>query len=117
MGTQRNINQKYATTVDLEKGDPDETNDMVPLILQTKTSITTNRDGITVGTNIYCDVGGNLNTAMVCKNGYIMNGIEYLNLTDLTNAIFERKVYTNPLRLWYMDNNKTIQEHLQDILP
>ena len=116
MDTQKNIGQKYAITVDLEKGEPDETNELIPVLFKVKSSISTNRDGITVGTNIYCDADGVLNTATVCKNGYVLNGIEYLNLTDLTNSIFGRKVHTNPLKLWYMDNNRTIQEHLQDVL-
>ena len=48
MDTQKNIGQKYAITVDLEKGEPDETNELIPVLFKVKSSISTNRDGITV---------------------------------------------------------------------
>ena len=105
MDTNTKNHPKSITTVDIVKSNDGNTEtELMSMLLSTKMLISTNRDGITVGTNIYCDINGRSYSATVCKNGYVLNGIEYLNLTDMTNALFDRKVHTNHLTIWYMDD-------------
>lgn len=105
---------KCFVTVNLEKqGNNDGT---IPILLQTKKAISTNRDGLVVGTVVTCNTDNGYKTATSCKEGYIMDNEIYLNLSSLTSAAYNRKIYTNPLSLWCTEEGKSIREYAKELL-
>ena len=110
--------EKQYTTVNIKVCDRSKDyENVIKMFKEVKDSIAVNRDGINVGIDIHF----NDNIAKVVKDGYMCNGQLYINLTDLTIAVIKgvsnmRMDISQPMHLWKVDNDKTLQEYFDKCL-
>ena len=106
--------RKRLTTVSLEK--QNNHSEITEALLSVKERMSTNRDGLLIGTTIMCKTDDGLKKATSCKGGYIMGDKVFSNLSDLTTEAYSRLVYTNPLSLWCTEDGKTLRKHIKEVI-